>query len=148
MRQYYEHHWKTVLNLINNSLICAETNNCNFQMILSFYRSNSHSISKPEKKRVFPGSFSQLPETWVLKFCPELETLPASITCICSMPWHSDMRRLKLWSLGTFYLTTEKSHPIFIGLPNWAVWGTLSTALKSLDSSLGIRHARDVVYSL
>jgi len=32
-------------------------------------------ISKPEKTRVFPGFFSQLPETLVLKFCPELETL-------------------------------------------------------------------------
>jgi len=32
-------------------------------------------ISKPEKKRVFPGFFSQLPESRVLKFCPELETL-------------------------------------------------------------------------
>jgi len=32
-------------------------------------------ISKPAKTRVFPGFFSQLPETWVLKFCPELETL-------------------------------------------------------------------------
>jgi len=27
------------------------------------------------KKRVFPGFFSQLPETRVLKFCPEFETL-------------------------------------------------------------------------
>jgi len=28
-----------------------------------------------KKKRVFPGFFSQLPETRALKFCPELETL-------------------------------------------------------------------------
>jgi len=43
-------------------------------MILSFYRSKSHSFKNP-KKTGFPWSFSQLPETRVLKFCPELETL-------------------------------------------------------------------------
>jgi len=42
-------------------------------MILGFYQSKSHSFQNP-KKRVFPF-FSQLPETLVLKFCPELETL-------------------------------------------------------------------------
>jgi len=47
MRQYYKNHWKTVLNLINNSLICAGTNISNCTMILSFYRSKSHSISNP-----------------------------------------------------------------------------------------------------
>ena len=30
---------------------------------------------KTRKKRVFPGFFSQLPETRVLEFFPELETL-------------------------------------------------------------------------
>jgi len=43
-------------------------------MILSFFRSKSHSFQN-SKKRDFPGFFSQLPETRVLKFNPELETL-------------------------------------------------------------------------
>ena len=73
--QYYKHHWKTVLNLFNNSLTnCAGTNSNNFTMILSFFRSKSHSFQN-SKKRDFPGFFSQLPETRVLKFNPELETL-------------------------------------------------------------------------
>ena len=53
--------------------ICGGTNNSNFTMILSFYRPKSHSFQNP-KKTFFPGFFSQLPETRVLKFCPELET--------------------------------------------------------------------------
>jgi len=32
-------------------------------------------ITKPKQTWVFAGFFSQLPETRVLKFCPELETL-------------------------------------------------------------------------
>jgi len=70
-----------VLSLINNSLInCAGTNSNNFTIILSFYRSKSHSFQNP-KKTVFPGFFSQLPETRVLKFCPELETLVSNTIC-------------------------------------------------------------------
>jgi len=57
MRQSYQHHWKAVLNLINNSLInCAGTNSSNFTMILTFYRSKSHSFQNP-KKTGFPGFF-------------------------------------------------------------------------------------------
>jgi len=63
MRQYYKHHWKAVLNLINNSLLnCTGTNSSNFTMTL-------------RKTWVFLGFFSQLPKTQVLKFCPKLETL-------------------------------------------------------------------------
>jgi len=46
-------------------------------MILSFYRSKSHSFQNP-KKTGFPGFFSQLPETRIFKFFPELETLVAA----------------------------------------------------------------------
>jgi len=43
-----------VLNLISNSLVnCAGTNNSNFTVILSFYRSKSHSFQNP-KKAGFP----------------------------------------------------------------------------------------------
>jgi len=76
MRQCYKHHRKAVLHLINNSLInCAGTNSSNFTMILSFYRLKFHSFQNLIKKRIFPGFFSQLPETRVLKFCPELKTI-------------------------------------------------------------------------
>ena len=34
---------------------------------------------KTRKTRVLPGFFSQVPETRVLKFCPELETLITDI---------------------------------------------------------------------
>jgi len=46
-------------------------------MVLSFIAQNPIYF-KTRKKRVFPGIFSQLPETRVLKFCPELETLVAA----------------------------------------------------------------------
>jgi len=79
MCQYYKHHWKTVPNLINNSLIhCAGTNSSSFTMILSFIAQNPIHF-KTQKKKIFPGFFSQLPETQVLKFCPELEILPISM---------------------------------------------------------------------
>ena len=55
---------------------CAGTNSrpSNFTLILSFFSQNRIHF-KIRKKRVFPGFFSQLPETRVLKFFPELETL-------------------------------------------------------------------------
>jgi len=66
---------------INDSLIdCAGTNSSNFTMILSFIGQNRIHF-KIRKKRVFPGFFSQLPETRVLKFCSELETLIVSVSC-------------------------------------------------------------------
>jgi len=44
-------------------------------MILSFIVQNLiHSFQNP-KKQVFLVFFFQLTETWVFKFCPELETL-------------------------------------------------------------------------
>jgi len=49
-------------------------------MILSFIVQNLIYF-KTRKKRVFPGFFSQLPETRVFKFCPEWETLP----CVSSL---------------------------------------------------------------
>jgi len=52
----------------------SNTNSSNFTMILSFITQNRIHL----KTRVFPGFFSQLPETRVLKFCPELETLFAT----------------------------------------------------------------------
>jgi len=53
MRRYYKHHLKTVLNLINNSLInCAGTNSSNFTMVLSFYCSKSHSFQILKKNWV------------------------------------------------------------------------------------------------
>jgi len=64
-----------VLNLINNSLInCAGTNSSNFTTILNFNAQN-HIHLKTRKKTDF---FSQLPETRVLKFCPESEALLTS----------------------------------------------------------------------
>ena len=57
-----------MLNFIKNSLICARTNNRNFTMILSVYRSKSHSFQSP-KKRIFPGFFSSYPK-------PGLKILP------------------------------------------------------------------------
>jgi len=52
-------------------------------------------IFKP-KKRVFPGFFSQLPETWVLKLCPELETLSVrkrwGDVHVCSCVWCGFLR--------------------------------------------------------
>jgi len=68
-----------VLNLINNSLVnCAGTNSSNFTMILSFIAQNRIHF-KTRKKRVFPGSFSQLPETRIFLFCSELETLVKTV---------------------------------------------------------------------
>jgi len=62
-----------VLNLINNSLTnYTGTNSSNFTMTLSFVAQNRISF----KTRENPGFFSQLLETRVLKFCPELE-IPA-----------------------------------------------------------------------
>jgi len=50
---------KTVLNLINNSLInYAGTNSSYFTMILSFYRSKSHSFQNPKKSRFSRVFFS------------------------------------------------------------------------------------------
>jgi len=68
MRQYYKHHWKTVLNLINNSLInCAGTNSSNFTMILNFYHSKLHSFQNP-KNRFFRVSFLCYPKPGFLNF--------------------------------------------------------------------------------
>ena len=39
---------------------------------MNFYRSKLHSFQN-QKKRVFAGFVSQLSETWLLKFCPELK---------------------------------------------------------------------------
>ena len=75
MRQYYKHHGKTVLNLINKSLInCAGISSSNSQWYWVFIAQNRIHF-KTRKTRVFPGFFSQLSETRVLKFCSELETL-------------------------------------------------------------------------
>ena len=63
MRQYCKHHWKTVDNLINNLLTnCAGTNSTNFTMILSFYRSKSHSCQNPKKNRFYRVSFLNYPK--------------------------------------------------------------------------------------
>jgi len=71
MRQYYKHHWKTVLNLINDSLInCAGTNSSNFAMILSFYRSKSHSFQNPKKRGFSRVSFLSYPKPGFLNFAP------------------------------------------------------------------------------
>ena len=69
MRQYCKHHWKTVDNLINNLLTnCAGTNSTNFTMILSFYRSKSHSCQNPKKNRFYRVSFLNYPKPgfWIL----------------------------------------------------------------------------------
>jgi len=59
-----------ILSVINNSLInCAGNNSNNFTIILSFIAQNRIHF-KTRKKRALPGFFSQLPETRVLKFCP------------------------------------------------------------------------------
>ena len=80
MRQYDKHHYKTMLNSINNLLTnCAETSSGKFTMISSFYRSKSHSFQNL-KKAGFPEFFSQLPKTRVLNFCSELETLDEIIS--------------------------------------------------------------------
>ena len=63
MRQYYKLHWKTVLNLLNNSLInCAGTNSSNFSMVLNFYRSKSHSFQNPKKYVFSRVSFLSYPK--------------------------------------------------------------------------------------
>jgi len=98
MRQCYKHHSKTVHNL--NSLInCAGTNNSNFTMIPSSYRSKSHSFQN-QKKGGFPGCFSQIPETRVLKFCPELETLVTTTLLIAAFSLVRNWRWIvcKPWS--------------------------------------------------
>jgi len=83
MRQYYKHHCKTVLNLINNSLInCAETNSSNFTMILSFIAQNRIHF-KTRKKRVFQGIFSQLPETRVFLILPRIGSTIVKSTGSC-----------------------------------------------------------------
>jgi len=56
MRQYYKHHWKTVL--INNSLInCAGTNSSNFTMIFSLIAQNRIHF-KTRKNPSFSGFLS------------------------------------------------------------------------------------------
>jgi len=69
-------------------------------MILSFKAQNGIHF-KNRKKRVFPGFFSQLPDTRVLKFCPELETLVGLHTIffspfqlLCSFFHHEYKREL------------------------------------------------------
>jgi len=60
---------------VNETLINGTgTNSSNFTMI-AFLSLNIAFISKPEIAQIFPGFFSKLSETRVLKFCPELETL-------------------------------------------------------------------------
>jgi len=64
MRQYYKHHWKTVLNLIKNSLINgAGTNSSKFTMILRFYRWKSHSVQNPKKNGFSRVSFLSYQKT-------------------------------------------------------------------------------------
>ena len=63
-----------LLTLTNNSLIYAGNNNI-ISNDIEFLSLKIAFCFITRKKRVFPGSFSQLPETRVLKFCPELETL-------------------------------------------------------------------------
>ena len=75
-----------MLNLINNQLInCTGTNSSNFTMILNFITQNRIHF-KTRKKRVFLGFFSQLPETRVFNFYPELETLSTSTSHHRSFP--------------------------------------------------------------
>lgn len=66
---------KKLLNLvITISLInYALTNNSNYKMVFGFYLAN-HIYFKTRKNLGFPG-FSSLPETRMINFCPELETL-------------------------------------------------------------------------
>jgi len=55
IHQYYPHHWKTVPNLINNSLTnCAVANCSNFTVIFSFIAQNRIHF-KTRKKLGFPG---------------------------------------------------------------------------------------------
>ena len=82
MRQYYKHQWQTAFNLINASLInCAETNSNNFTMILSFYRSKLHYISKPEKNGFSHVFFSA-------NRSPGFKVLPpiGNTSCYCCKP--------------------------------------------------------------
>jgi len=75
MRQYYKHHWKTVLNLINNLLTnYAGTDSSNFHGGIEFLSLKIACISKPDQNEFSRFSFSTT-QNPVLKFCPELETL-------------------------------------------------------------------------
>jgi len=116
MRQYYKHHWKTVLNLINNSLICAGST----IVISQWYWVFITLISKPEKKRVFLGFFFQLPETRVSKFCPELETLSPTLYLQKNWWWHTCMNVLALLPkcsscFSSFEIVKDESI--------WSFWG-------------------------
>jgi len=66
----------------------------NFSLKIAF-------ISKPETTRVFQGFLSQLPETRVLKFCPELETLVTSRP-VTSFGQHGG--RIIFWGRHKFYI--------------------------------------------
>jgi len=70
MRQYYKHDWKTVLDLINNSLLnCAGTNSSNIAMILSFIAQNRIHF-KTRKKGFSRVSFLSYPKPGFLEFAP------------------------------------------------------------------------------
>jgi len=71
MPQYYKHHRKTVLNLINNSLInCAGTNSTNFTMILSFIAQNRIRFKTLEKNGFSRVSFLSYAKPGFLNFAP------------------------------------------------------------------------------
>jgi len=72
MRQCYKNHWKTVLTLINNSLLnCAGTNSSNFTTRLSFHRWKSHSFQNP-KQTGLPGFLFSATRNPGLKILPQI----------------------------------------------------------------------------
>jgi len=97
MRQYYKHHWKTVLNLINNSQNCAGTNSSNFTSILSFHRSKSHSFQNPG----FPGFLFSATRNPCIKILPRIgNTRHDSLSVSCCppvLPDDCDLNPLNHW---------------------------------------------------
>jgi len=74
MRQYYKHHRKTVLNIINNSLInCTGTNSTNFTVISSFIAQNGIRFKTREKSVFSRVSFLSYPKPGFLIFAPILK---------------------------------------------------------------------------
>ena len=125
MCQYYKHHWKTVFNLINDIALInrAGTNSSNYKMILSVYRSKSHSFQNP-KKTGFPGFLLSATRNPGFKILPRIGNTsgePAARVNIWYGPhqkfryqsWDTTTRQNKTpWQTGTQTVSQEKSHSL------------------------------------
>jgi len=137
-------HWLSCVSIINIIEKLCLINNSNFTMILSFSFKIAF-ISKPEKNGVFQGFLSQLPETRVLKFCPELETLVTSRPATSF--GHHGGRRI-FWGRSKFYIDNmyesngyayNMSKTFFSGWRKLFQWG--EALLLVMDLVTMIRYA-------